>query len=184
MVSFKLPAALLPGKEPHSQLEIGWAPSRHGRSKEYIKSCQCRKSNDSWHVQTVAYSRYHHSGYMLMWVFFSGNCLCPNTEKRDERFILATKGPFILDTVYCILCSHMKCGWGNNFPHARFNTQLTSQPRHIKKISFGRPRHRREDNIKMDLKRNNKGWCRLDSSGTGQNKCRALISKVMNLRVP
>jgi len=105
MVSFTLPAALLPGKEPHYQMEIGWAPSRPGRSEEYIKSCPCRKSNDSWHVQTVAYSRYllrHHSGYMLTWVFFFFRVtyLCPNNEKRDERFILTTTGPFILDTVY------------------------------------------------------------------------------------
>ena len=175
MVSFTLPAALLPGKGPHYQLEIGCAPRRPGRAEEYIKSCPCRKSNDSWHVQAETYSLYllrHQSVYMLTRVFSAPTCLCPNTGKRDERFIVATTGPFILDTVSFAVI------W-NVVAEITFHTRGLIQNWRVSIATL-----KREDNIKMNLKINNKGWCRLDSSGTGQNKCRALISTVMNLRVP
>jgi len=48
----------------------------------------------------------------------------------------------------------------------------------------GRPRHRWEDNIKMDLQE--VGYGVMDWIGLAQNRerCWALVNAVMNLRVP
>jgi hypothetical protein len=52
------------------------------------------------------------------------------------------------------------------------------------KIPLGRPRHRREDNNKMDLQK--LGCVGLDWIQLAQNRdrWRALVNAVMNLRVP
>jgi hypothetical protein len=52
------------------------------------------------------------------------------------------------------------------------------------KILLGRPRHRRVDNIKMDLEE--MGWGDVDWTGVTQdrNSWRALVNSVLNLRVP
>jgi hypothetical protein len=49
---------------------------------------------------------------------------------------------------------------------------------------LGRPRRRREDNIKMDLQE--VGWQSMDWIDMGQDRdrWRAVVSAVMNLRVP
>ena len=49
---------------------------------------------------------------------------------------------------------------------------------------LGRPRLRREDNIKMDLRE--VGWGGMDWINLAQDsdKCRALVNAVMNLQVP
>jgi hypothetical protein len=49
---------------------------------------------------------------------------------------------------------------------------------------LGRPRHRWEDNIKMDLRE--VGWGRMDWIGLAQDRdrWRALVNAVMNLRAP
>ena len=52
------------------------------------------------------------------------------------------------------------------------------------KIPLGRPRRRREDNIKMDLQKVGGGcedWMELAQD---RDRWRALVSTVMNLRVP
>ena len=52
------------------------------------------------------------------------------------------------------------------------------------KRPLGRPRHRWEDNIKMDLKEVGRGcgdWMELAQD---RERWRALVSKLMNLRVP
>jgi hypothetical protein len=51
------------------------------------------------------------------------------------------------------------------------------------KTPLGRPRHRWVNNIKMDLKT---GWGGMDCINLAQDKYqwRALVNKVMNLRVP
>jgi hypothetical protein len=46
---------------------------------------------------------------------------------------------------------------------------------------LGRPRHRWEDNIKMDLRE--VGWGGMDWINLAQDR-RALVNAVMNLRVP
>jgi hypothetical protein len=52
------------------------------------------------------------------------------------------------------------------------------------KRPLGRPRHRWEDNIMMDLQE--VGWGGMDWIYLAQNRCRwwALVNVVMNLRVP
>jgi hypothetical protein len=52
------------------------------------------------------------------------------------------------------------------------------------KRPLGRPRRRREDNIKMDLREI--GWGGMDWIDVTQDRdhCRALVNTVMNLRVP
>ena len=52
------------------------------------------------------------------------------------------------------------------------------------KRPLGRPRRRWEDNIKIDLQEMGRGggdWMELAQD---RDRCRALVSKVMNLRVP
>ena len=52
------------------------------------------------------------------------------------------------------------------------------------KRPLGRPRRRWEDNIKMDLQEVGRGcgdWMELAQD---RNRCRALVSTVMNFRVP
>ena len=52
------------------------------------------------------------------------------------------------------------------------------------KRPLGRPRHRWEDNIKMDLQEVGRGcgdWMELAED---RDRCWALVSMVMNLRVP
>jgi hypothetical protein len=50
--------------------------------------------------------------------------------------------------------------------------------------SLGRPRRRRKDNIKMDLRE--AGWGGMDWINLAQDRdrWRALVNRVMNLRVP
>jgi hypothetical protein len=52
------------------------------------------------------------------------------------------------------------------------------------KTPLGRPRHRWEDNIRMDLRE--VGWSDVDWIGLAQDKkrWRALVNSVLNLRVP
>ena len=47
--------------------------------------------------------------------------------------------------------------------------------------TLGRPRRRWEDNIKMDLQEVGGGWMELAQD---RDRWRALVSRVMNLRVP
>jgi hypothetical protein len=122
MVCFTLTAALLPAKSRIANWRSGGPHSRPGRSEEYVNLLSlpeirlllaCPDRN----LLTIP-------AYVIILAICSHEllsgptCLCPDTEKRDERFIVATTGPFILDTVY----------------FARCNTELTSQHRHIKKI--------------------------------------------------
>jgi hypothetical protein len=53
-----------------------------------------------------------------------------------------------------------------------------------RKRPSGRPRHRRMDNIKMDIRET--GWSGMDWIGLAQDKDqpRPLVNTVMNLRVP
>jgi hypothetical protein len=53
-----------------------------------------------------------------------------------------------------------------------------------RKRPLGRPRHRWVDNIKMVLRE--RGWCDMDWIDLAQdrNQWRALVNRVMNLRVP
>jgi hypothetical protein len=52
------------------------------------------------------------------------------------------------------------------------------------KRPLGRPRRRREDNITIDLRK--RGWGGIDWINLAQDRdqWRALVNKVMNLRVP
>jgi hypothetical protein len=52
------------------------------------------------------------------------------------------------------------------------------------KRPLGQPRHRWEDNIKMDLREI--GWATIDCIHLVQDRdwCRALVNTVMNLRIP
>ena len=50
--------------------------------------------------------------------------------------------------------------------------------------SLGRPRRRREDNIRMDLREVGCGCVDWMDLAQGRNRWRALVSAVMNLRVP
>jgi hypothetical protein len=52
------------------------------------------------------------------------------------------------------------------------------------KGQLGRPRHRWEDNIKMDFQ--GVGWVGVDWIDLAQDRdrCRAVVNAVMNLRVP
>jgi hypothetical protein len=50
------------------------------------------------------------------------------------------------------------------------------------KRKLGRPRHRWEDNIKVDLK-NRIGWYGVDSSGLGQGQVAGPVNKLMNFGV-
>jgi hypothetical protein len=50
------------------------------------------------------------------------------------------------------------------------------------KRPLGRPRCGWEDGIRMDLREIGLR-CGLDSTGSGQDRCRAVVSAVMNLRV-
>jgi len=50
--------------------------------------------------------------------------------------------------------------------------------------NLGRSRCTLEDNIKMDLRETGWGRCRPDLSKSGQGQWWALVSTVMNLRVP
>ena len=54
----------------------------------------------------------------------------------------------------------------------------------LRERRFGRPKHRWEDNIKMDLQKVGRGcgdWMELAQD---RKRWRALVSMVMNLRVP
>ena len=52
------------------------------------------------------------------------------------------------------------------------------------KRSFGRPRHRWEDNIKMDLQEVGYGGMDWIDLAQDRDRWRALVNAVMNLRVP
>jgi hypothetical protein len=52
------------------------------------------------------------------------------------------------------------------------------------KISLGRPRHRWEDNIKMDLQDAGCGGMKLFELAQGRYSWQALVNMVMNLQVP
>ena len=52
------------------------------------------------------------------------------------------------------------------------------------KRPLGRPRRRWEDNIKMDLQEVGVGWEDCMELAQDRDKWRALVSTVMNLRVP
>jgi hypothetical protein len=52
------------------------------------------------------------------------------------------------------------------------------------KRPLGRPRRRREDNIKMDLQEVGRGGMDWIELAEYRNRWRALVSVVMNLRVP
>jgi len=52
------------------------------------------------------------------------------------------------------------------------------------KKPLGRPRRRWEDNIKMDLQEVGRGCGDRKGLAQGRNRWRALVSTVMNLRVP
>ena len=52
------------------------------------------------------------------------------------------------------------------------------------KRPLGRPRRRWEDNIKMDLQEVGRGWGDWMELAQGRKRWRALVSTVMNLRVP
>ena len=52
------------------------------------------------------------------------------------------------------------------------------------KRPLGRPMHRREDNIKMDLQGVGCGGMDWIDVAQDRNRCRALVSAVMNSRVP
>ena len=49
---------------------------------------------------------------------------------------------------------------------------------------LGRPRHRGEDNIKMDLQEVRYGSMDWIELAQGRDRWRAFVNKVMNLRVP
>jgi len=52
------------------------------------------------------------------------------------------------------------------------------------KRSLGKPRRRRKDNIKMDLQELGYGGMNWIEMAQGRDRWRALVSTVMNLRVP
>ena len=52
------------------------------------------------------------------------------------------------------------------------------------KTPLGRPRCRWEDNIKIDLEEVGRGWGDWMELAQDRDRCRALVSMVMNLRVP
>ena len=52
------------------------------------------------------------------------------------------------------------------------------------KRPLGRPRRRREDNIKVDLQELRCGGYGLDRAGSGRDRWRVLVNAVVNLRVP
>jgi hypothetical protein len=52
------------------------------------------------------------------------------------------------------------------------------------KIPLGRPRRRREDNIKMELQELGCGGMEWNDLTQDRGRCRALVNAVMNLRVP
>jgi len=56
--------------------------------------------------------------------------------------------------------------------------------KHKKKRPLGRPRHRWEDNIKMDLKEMGCGGMDWIELAQDMDRWRALVNAVMNLRVP
>jgi hypothetical protein len=49
---------------------------------------------------------------------------------------------------------------------------------------LGRPRHRWEDNIRMDIREIVWEGVELMDMAQDRNQCRAVVNKVMNLRVP
>ena len=61
------------------------------------------------------------------------------------------------------------------------NRVLVEKPE-VKRL-LERPRHRREDNIEMDLQEIGWGWRGLDLA-EDWDKWRAVVNTVMNLRVP
>jgi hypothetical protein len=52
------------------------------------------------------------------------------------------------------------------------------------KKPLGRPRHRWEDNIKMDLQEMGRGGMDWIELAQGRDRWRALVTAVMNIRVP
>jgi hypothetical protein len=52
------------------------------------------------------------------------------------------------------------------------------------KRSLGRPRHRSEDNIKMDLQKVGCGGMDWIELAEGRDRWRALVNAVMNLQIP
>lgn len=90
------------GKSRITNWRSGWPQVDLDARKNILNLVPAGNQKNPWHVHTVAYSRYllrHHSGSMLT-SFFRINLLAPQHWKRDDRFIVATTGPFILDTVY------------------------------------------------------------------------------------
>jgi len=56
--------------------------------------------------------------------------------------------------------------------------------KHKGKRPLGRPRHRWEDNIKMDLQEVGCGGMDWIQQAQDRDRCRALVNAAMNLRVP
>jgi hypothetical protein len=52
------------------------------------------------------------------------------------------------------------------------------------KKTFGRPRHRLDDNIKMDLREVGCGWMDFIDLRQDRERWRAVVNAIMNLRVP